>query len=246
MATHPSSCGDLLPSPYEVDLGTGISANDLDIRIGERPFAVNLQRLYLETHGALPPEIAVFDQYDVWLVCHAIGCMRRRGSASIRSFGYRARLMEGQPRVYTADVFPRTEFIKRSEGQLVAQVDLGMDGSVSLPHGSHEFVLGAGTGRLGGGLQLSTRASWVGRLTFAAHTAKVVAIGVGATNSEWMLEVDDEPLLGDQLLYQTVLVPPGTRSLRYAVTAYAMIRPRWIGVSARYETDEVVLTVPLD
>src|SRR4029079_18427227 len=76
--------GDLLVSPYDVDYGTElddkIAVKSLEVRLGNRPLCRNLRRLYELSHRELPPDIAVFDEYDIWSITHNMSAIHRRDS----------------------------------------------------------------------------------------------------------------------------------------------------------------------
>jgi hypothetical protein len=228
--------GNLLYSPYEVDFGADpISVKDLQVRLGDRPFAKNLRRLYELGHKELPPDLAVFDVYDIWIITHVIGAVRQKGRASIQTLGYEADF-EDEDQVYTVDILPRPKFNTMMGVSFENQVDLGIEGHGQLPEEARAFL--DAVEFLGGDakLTLSSDVKVVGRVSFSLMSPIIQAVGIGASRCEWCFEVDRAPLLGDQIMLQTILVPKRTKIVKLKVRGYALIKTGWISFPAMFRT----------
>jgi len=236
----PGPFGDLLMSPYEVDYGTKgvgeISVNDLKIRLGDRPVCRNLQKLYELCHKEIPADVAVFDAYDIWLITHVIGALRRPGSsAKLKALGYEA-VFEEPENIYTIDIAPRSKFVHSLEGKAENVFDLGLEGHAHLP-GAIKSLLET-VDYIGGDakIRLSSDLKVIGQVSFSLISPMIQAMGLGASRCEWLYELDQQDLLTDQVMLQTVLVPKGVRSIKFKARGYAYIRPKWISFSARFQT----------
>ncbi|HJQ70928.1 MAG TPA: hypothetical protein VKA70_18275 [Blastocatellia bacterium] len=235
----PGPFGDLLVSPYEIDYGTRggeISVNDLTIRLGDRPVCRNLQKLYELSHKELPADVVVFDAYDIWLVTHVIGAIRRPdSSARLKALGYEA-VFDEPENIYTIDIAPRSKFVHSLEGKAENTFDLGLDGHAQLPGAIKTWL--ETVDYIGGDakIRLSTDLKVIGRVSFSLISPLIQALGLGSSRCEWLYELDPQDLLTDQVMLQTVLVPKGTRSIKFRARGYAHIKPKWISFPALFQT----------
>jgi len=247
---EPSPFGNLFLSPYEVDFGSEekeerlISVKGLKIRLGDRPIAKNLRQLYKLKHEAFPDDLAVFDAYDIWLLFHSIGAIRREGNADVRVLGYEAKF-ENEEDIYTIEMLPHSKFCTRLGASFKSVVDLGIEGKAQVPEELKE-VLDA-IDLVGGDvkLSLSTELKSIGRLSFSVITPTIQAIGIGASRCEWCFHAEEKPLLGDQIMIQTVLVRPHTKTLKFKIRGYALIKTGWVGFPAMYRTKWLDVECPL-
>jgi len=247
---EPSPFGSLFLSPYEVDFGTEekedrlISVKGLKIRLGDRPLAKNLRQLYQLKHESLPEDIVVYDAYDIWLLFHSIGAMRREGNAEVQILGYEANF-ENEDDLYTIDLLPQSKFCKKFGAAFNTDVDLGVEGKAQVPEELKEIL---DTIDLAGGdvkLSLSTGLKLIGRLSFSVITPAIQAIGIGASQCEWCFHAEEKPLLGDQIMIQAVLVRPKTKVVKFKIRGYALIKTGWISFPAMYRTKWLDVECPL-
>ncbi len=243
MELRQSPFEDLLVSPYEVDYGTdkklqdGIAYKNIEIRLGDRPLCRNLRRLYEQEHKDLPADIAVFDAYDIWMLTHSINAIDRKGdSAKITALGYEADFKESEY-VYTIELLPQTKFVSPLEGSFTNKADLLLEGNAKVPD-AIKTATGA-MNPLGGDarINLSSELKVIGKVEFAVKTSIIQAVGIGSSRCEWMFEKDKKPLLGDQIMLQTILVPRFTTSAQCNIRGYAMLKPNWISFPVKFYTD---------
>jgi hypothetical protein len=249
---EPSPFGDLLRAPGDKHYGLEdesavpdeISIKGLLVRLGNRPLAKNLRSLYEKAHRELPSDLAVFDSYDLWLVPHSVGILRRHGSALVHAVGYEADFCDAE-QVYTLDMLPQTKFVTLVEGSVQAEADIGIEGNAELPDAAKLFL--EATESIGGDarLKLSAETKLLGRISLSVMSSVVQSIGIGKPKIEWKIDVDDRPLLGDQMLLQTIAVPAGTESLQFRAKAYALIKGNRFRFPAFFETGIVSVNCPL-
>jgi len=244
-----SPFGDLTIAPGERHFGPSalpdeIQVNGLRIGIGDRPLPRNLRKLYEKSHAEIPPDLAVFDSYDLWLIPHSVGILRKFGSAKVKSVGYEADFQDAE-QVYTLDMLPQTRFVSFVGGELKAEADVGVEGHAQLPETARAFLNSLES--LGGdaSLRFSSEAKLLGRISFAVMSPVVQSIGVGRQRISWQLDVDEKPLLGDQMLLQTIAVPAGTPEVKFKAKAYALIRSQAFSFAALFETAEIEVVCPL-
>ncbi|MCK6562915.1 hypothetical protein HUU39_11625 [candidate division KSB1 bacterium] len=236
-----SSFGNLLHSPYDVDFGTegeedsSISVKGLQIRLGDRPVARDLRRLYELGHKQLPHTLAIFDAYDILLITHSIAAIRQERRTPIHALGYEADFLE-EDQVYTIELLPQSKFSTSLSGKLESNVDLGVEGHAELPEMTKAVM--DSIHFLGGDarLKLSSAIELIGRISFSVMSPLIQAIGIGSSRCNWRFEVEQKPLLGDQIMLQTVLVPRYTEKLAFKIRGYAQIRPKWTKALAMFTT----------
>jgi hypothetical protein len=233
--------GNLLVSPYDVDYGNELTDNivvkSLEVRLGDRPLCRNLRRLYELTHRELPADIAVFDEYDVWSITHTISAIHRRDSyPKVIGLGYEVDFQDAE-KILTIEILPRSKFITLSEVKSEVKFDLGLEGHAQPPEVVREFL--DEFEYLGGdaSVKLSSDLKVIGRVSFSVMSPVIQAVGLGSSHCEWLFEVEDKPLLGDQIMLQTILVPRGTSVLNFKARGYALLRPNWISFSTMIYTN---------
>ncbi len=220
-----------------------IEVKELQIHIGNRPICRDLRALYKKTHKTVPPGLAIFSRYDVWIIPHVIGAIKRTGGGGIHALGYQADF-DGDE-VYTIDLVPGTKFDTKFEVNTALEVDLGLEGHAEVPQAARtfldEFESFGGDARL----KLSAEAKLVGRLSLSLIAPVVQTVGLYHSRCEWRFEVEKNPLLGDQLMFQTVLVPAGTTSIKMRARSYALIRSGLHFFPAIYWTEPLELELSL-
>lgn len=244
MTLMPGPFGDLRHSPFEVDLGTeevdssAVDADGLRIRLGDRPMAKNLRVLYRAAHHEMPADGSVFDAYDVWLITHTAGVIRRTGGAAVEALGYEADFADAT-QIYTVDLLPQIRFSTLADTGWETCVDIGAGGEAREPEDAIQLL--ASTQHLGGGAMLnpSVDVALIGRVNFPLLTPTMQTVGKGASRCQWYFERDREPLLGEQTMLQTVLMPKFAVPSEFRVRAYVMIKSRWLKSPARFNTEWV-------
>jgi hypothetical protein len=249
---------ELRPSPFAdltVPLGNfGLSDQEgsvgeltigkLRVRLGNRPIAYDLRRVFMAGHGH-PPDTSAYNGYDIWMVVHTMGVLSEDGRGTVEAMGYEVSFPD-EKAAYTIDLLPRTEFVTKLEAGFQARVDLGAEGRAGV---STQGPADAGTesALLAGSISvaMSKSASLLGKLSFSLKTPIVQAVGIGSSRSQWHFEKHDKDLFGDQVMVQTVLVPRRTKQLDFKIRGYAMIKPRFYSFAARHETGWVKVSCPL-
>ena len=238
---RPCSFGNLLFSPYELDYGTpekhpSIDIRGLHIRLGNKPFAHNLWDMLQQRERELPPNLAVFDAYDIWLISHMIGVIRDRGHASVQRLGYIAEF-EDEEQIYTIDLLPQSQFCTTTGGSFEFSTALGVEGCASMPDGIRSLLnktkILAGDAKL----EFTSELNLLGRISFSTLSTLIQAVGTGSSRCEWCFDADEKPLLGEQIMLQTVLVPRETKNIRFRICGYALIKTLWSPFGAKFETD---------
>jgi hypothetical protein len=191
----------------------------IKVRLGNEPIVKDLKKLYQYSGKAIPADLQVlFQKKDIYIIVHAISAVRLSGSAKVDELQYNAEIIEKGSQ--TVDLLPNTSFRE------LAAVNLGFQGSLSgngnfsatLPDTltqsllQNEITLGADMK-----IQLSSNAGFVGKFTYSLKFPVIQSAGIASNFCNWILQPLNTPLLGDQLLIQTVAVPKGTPKITYKV-----------------------------
>lgn len=190
------------------------------LRLGDRPLVYNLSelaRLSGKSHNA---NLSI-DQ-DFYLIVHAISATRTQGRAKVEELQYFASATE-PANLQTIDLVPKTRFNQLMNASLHLEGALDLFGEMLLDVPSaladqlmdQQLDLGPGLR-----LELSASARFIGRFTYSLQVPVVQASGVGSGTCCWVLRPNEEktPLLGDQLLVQSIAVPKGTKTIRYVIS----------------------------
>ncbi|MDQ3110610.1 MAG: hypothetical protein M3R17_12015 [Bacteroidota bacterium] len=191
----------------------------IKIRLGNEPIVKNLQEILNATGSVIPPEIStLFKTKDIYSVVHAIGALRIEGNAKVSELQYEAQV-KNIPGVQTIDLLPNTTF------KDVWQLNMNFEGSMSangnfsatIPTELTQALIPNKYVTLGGDikLQLANNSSFIGKFSCGLKLPVVQSLGIASNTCTWILNPQENPLLGDQLLVQTIAVPKGTQKITY-------------------------------
>ena len=216
--------------------------SDYTLQLGNRPYVRSVRKLYELLKKELPPEIAAL-KGETYLVTHAVGLIAKTGPNKIDTVGYTASF-EGHGS--TIDLFPNTRFKEYFSVRTTFEAGVSADGYAKLPDQvgalAKEIInLGAGAE-----LQLSTETQMVGKLSLTIKSPKVQAVGRASSTVSWQFDKDDKPLVGDQVLVQTIVVPKGQETIDLKMQAFAMIDPGIFHRPVKVETETITAEVELE
>ncbi|QDT50503.1 hypothetical protein Pan258_45820 [Symmachiella dynata] len=235
---------DFVP-PSERHLGdeADIEMEPFRFRIGDRPIARDLRRLYELAERDVPEDLEVFHDNNIWIITHAVSVLGTRSFKSVADFGYRMRYADS-PRVTILEVMPQTRFITHIGGCFKNEAEIDIHGGASVPAELTDLLDQIEAVSVGGELRLSSKTNIVGRLSFSVVTPIITATGVGDSGSEWVFRKDENPLVGDHLMFQIVHTPRYQKTLKFKAQVYATVMTSWF-FPARLESDWVELTCRL-
>lgn len=216
----------------------------IKVSLGDRPLSWRVRHLFEKAGMVLPKGLMLYEQFDVWIIAHAVSVSDRGEFATlfaseVDAVGYEAEFDAAL--LSTVGLQPEPEVVRNVGGSFEASVRLGHDGSVGLPHvpsEAHEVLDKVGLPLVGGAkLSFSTKTELFGRLTFGVWTPRILATGYCSSRCEWLFNRDEVPLRNSQVMFQTALVPAGIPRLKFRVRAYALIRSvGFIPIPSRFET----------
>lgn len=247
---------DLLVPPSERHLGAEpvLERDNIEVRIGRRPFVRSLRALYESSGREIPPGMEIFKAYKLWLLTHSVSVVREPGRRDIRRLGYEVAFPD-EPRVTVVELFPQSRFVKKLgaelESRFVFEAGVELNGRVAPPEAVTELLnqvhpLSFG-GKAGAKAEIVTKGDLVGRLSFTVMTPIIEAVGVGDDYSQWVFTRDTKPLVGDHIMMQVILVSNALRELQFrarvsaTTTTFSFLpskrRSRWIDLSVPLPRD---------
>ena len=219
----------------------------IKVRLGNEPIVKDIKKLYEYSSKAIPADLQVlFEKKDIYLIIHAISAVRLSGKAKVEELQYNAEIIEKGSQ--TIDLLPNTAFKE------LARINLGFEGSLS-GNGNFSATLPATLTQsllqneitLGGDMkiQLSSNAGFVGKFTYSLKFPVIQSAGIASNFCNWILNPIDTPLLGDQLLIQTIAVPKGTEKITYKVKGVCKADKGLFWKQQTMETEEYNIRVDL-
>lgn len=211
------------------------------LRLGNQPFARSMRAFYAANKRELPPEYAALAG-EVYVITHAVGMVADDHAGRVGRLSYEASF---DGRGSTVDLCPSTRFRQWFGADLTFKAGISANGQAGLPE-----IAGQLSGTViplaaGAEVELAASAQALGQLKLSVKTPKVQTVGQAATTVTWQLDKDTEPLVGDQVLVQTVVVPQERETLSFQLQAVAMVDRNFIGWPVRLATDPITVEVDL-
>ena len=190
----------------------------IKIRLGNEPIVRNLFELTQLAGKQLSPELHVlYKDKELYTITHAIGVLRLKGRAKVSELQYNAEIIDLKG-AQTIDLLPNTSFKTIWQLNMNFQGGLKAGGkfSAEIPKDLTDKLLDKHIS-FGGDMevQLSTDSNFIGKFSCGLKLPVIQAAGEASSSCTWVLNPDENPLLGDQVLIQTIAVPKGTKQLNY-------------------------------
>lgn len=212
------------------------------LRVGELPVVRSLRKLAESGGKALPPEISAL-KGETYMITHAVGINAEERPNSIRRISYRASFDD--PGATTLELLPNTTFKEFFVGKLKFEASIAANGTAKTPELLSKLAeiinLGAGAE-----LKVGTEASMIGNLTLSLKSVKIQTTGQMGATATWQFDKDENPLVGDQVLVQTVVVPKGQKKLTFSLQGFAVIDHGLFQRPVSIETPVIKAEVDLD
>lgn len=223
-------------------------ADTYQLRAGDRPYARSLRTLFELRGVKYPPELAVLPG-EVYAIVHAVGMFVPQGRLNrIDAIGYRARFNDPGA---TTDLLPASKFRKWASLGVDGRVNVGVsaDGSIKAPAEMTSLLTSVAPIPLSAEAELRVGggATMVGNLSLKLRmqTLEIQAVGQASSEVKWQFHRADEPLVGDQVMVQTVVVPSKQTTLGFEIHATATIDPGVFHRPVRLDGPSIRVTVEL-
>ncbi len=207
----------------DADLGTEQDSVDFAADIGDQPIGLRLRSVFEQLEKPVPPELALYRMFEVWLIPHRFSLIRRRGLAEPTSIGLEIKYDHDDTTCSVIALIPNP--VMRRYGEV--SVGFNFTGSVSTTGefapalASLEPVLNVGS--LGFGVKADGGVGFEYRATIALPV--VAAVGIGGSRCEWRLDRQEEPLFGRTIeTWAAVVLPKRQKELTYRLKFYYLIR----------------------
>jgi hypothetical protein len=190
------------------------------VRMANNPLVYNLRDFSRKGNKEIFENAS--SESEHYLIVHAISAIRTSGNAKVEELSYTATSSEPE-KLQTVGLIPETKFNEKLRADLDFMGAIGISGEASLSIPAvvmsnllQEFIDIAP----GLKLQLSTALGFVGKFTYSFKTPIIQSAGIGSNSCTWILKPDENktPLLGDQLLVQSVRVPLGSKRIIYKIS----------------------------
>jgi hypothetical protein len=187
--------------------------------IADEVVAISLPRMFEKRGVAIPAEYALYGKsYDLWLVPHRVGILRKAGLREVTSVVVEARFETERKTCAIVSLLPQSKFVRVGGLSFEACVDI--NGRSSTPSSSVAMEPIPGMG-LSAGIVAGVNAS----LAFEAAvlTPVIQAIGEGTREARWVFEQDKRPLYGsDVAMWSVLLLPrlPLMKKITYKLRAH--------------------------
>jgi hypothetical protein len=203
-------------------------ADTYQLRVGDRPYARSLRTLFKLREIKYPPELAALPG-EVYAIVHAVGMFVPEGRLNrIDAIGYRAGFND---RGTTVDLLPAPKFRQWASLGINGNVNVGMsaDGSIKAPAELTSLLTSLAPIPLSAEAELRVggSATMVGNLSLRLQmqTLEIQAVGQASSEVIWQFRRTDKPLIGDQVMVQTVVVPSKQAVLDFEIQATTTIDP---------------------
>lgn len=222
----------------------------IKLKIGNRPLAYSfneLQRKSRKIDGYFNNTLPI--QTANYLIVHSLSAIRTKGNASIDELQYFA-TASFPSNFQTIDLIPKTKFNEVLNANINVTGSLSASGEALLEAPTHlldnlisEYV------NIGSSLQLqlSTTANFIGKFTYSKQLPLIQSAGIGSNACTWILKPNETktPLLGDQLLIQSISVPADCEKIVYKIYALAKADKGWLWKQQELKTDEIIVEINL-
>lgn len=210
------------------------------LQLGEKPLVRSLKELYGLKNQPVPPEIGSL-RGEPYLITHRVGVIADDHANAIEVVGYTASFSD---KGSTVEVLPTTDFTQYIMAGLDFVAGIGADGHAKTPEdlaniNVQGFELGANAS-----LKVGTRADVAATLSIRLLSPVIQAVGKASASVTWQFRKNERPLVGEQVMAQTLIVPKGAKALHYTLQGFAVIS-RWFRSTVRIETPPVSVTVDL-
>jgi len=214
--------------------------NSVKLRIGRRPYVVNLTQYFLRESEKDHNKYDIFKEYDFCLLFQTISVLPSEGIDKLSTFGCKMRFVEEAP-VTVLEVMPRTEFIELASGKLHVSLDGSGTLGLAVPDMEAKIINDVSV-HTGAKLEAVAGAEFKFNLSFSVLTPKVISLGSGDNLSEWVFYRKDKPLVGTHQLVTLLLARRPVSRLDYEINLYGTVskfgfptkfrNDEWLGLSA--------------
>lgn len=217
------------PNFGEKDPGKAHEVGAFRMRVGDRPIARNLRRLYELQGKQVPPELDIFTRYDLWLVSFYFSAVGTPLFDHVSEMGMTVDYT-GRPPVTVTSVFPTTKFVQYASTK--AEVDISISGQ-------------ADAKAAGGAIKAEAGVDLAASLSINVMSPSILAVGAGSSNSEWIFSrTTERPLEGEQEVGHVVLARRGQRKLECEVQLRATVIRKLV-IPSRWSSPVFPLSIEL-
>lgn len=212
------------------NLGTAAGPSSFVATIADQPIGYRLKDVIRSLGQEQQSGLRLLDEFDVWLIPHRVGLVRRRGFAEVTSVGIEVEYDANGGTCSVAGLFPTSQYITLGEVGFDCKASMTLGGEI-VP----DALVAPSVARSLGALRLSASTGGSVGMSMRAvvNTPRISAVGIGSKRAEWLIDKDKEPLFGRDIECWSSLVLPkgrttvGMRLRFYCVLRLAFFPTRW-------------------
>jgi hypothetical protein len=215
---------------------------------GDQPLPFRLRDVYEQFGKTL--DLRLYRRFEIWVVPHRIGIIRRSGNAEVTSVGIRVEFKSDEETCSIISLLPAFKYI--IHGKVGADVSFGgtltAAGEAKIATPDMKELDGQAVELSGikfsAGTDNSANANIGFHYVATISTPSVSAIGEGSSRCEWRIDKDVEPLFGKTIdTFAIIALPKRKRTLQYDLSFYINTRTLWF--PTRRESKPVTVTCDL-
>lgn len=208
------------------------NVRNINIRVGQKPYAVNLTDLFLQNKDDNFKKYAIFEDFNICILFQTVNVLNAGGVHNLVKLGYRTRFTNQSP-VTVLEVLPKTEFIEIASGRLSASFDV--TGTLGISFQDNNRQTANIPVNSGASMNMEVGADFKCNIRFNVVTPKIIAVGSGDNTSEWIFHKHDKPLIGTHQVAQLLLVRKVIKKLKFDFNVYATVS--FFGYPTKYKND---------
>jgi hypothetical protein len=198
-----------------------ISTDNVEIRVGLGPILQDLTELSKSSGKSLSPELQELSlRFRVLLLTTSASVIRNGGSKRVTDLQFQVTFPD-RVEVSVLDTLPKPSYVDRASGKLKSNVDLRagvkLDGNLDVLTGMPTPV------GLSAGVNISNEIGYLVDFNYRFRVPTVQVIGRYDKFTLWKLSDAEDPIEGDYIFVQTLLVDKTLEDLTFDVSVRATL-----------------------
>ncbi|MGA2138611.1 MAG: hypothetical protein ABSH14_07090 [Verrucomicrobiia bacterium] len=231
-----------LTAELETDpvLGGKLEDEKFVAKPAEQPIALKLRDICETLKRPVPPEVTLYEMFEVWLVPHRVSIIRRRGKAEATSIGIQIEYIHKDTTCSVISLIPSPQFVHHGTVgfQGLFQGKVSAAGNASPTPEDLQFNTEKALGKLSIGVMASGEVGF--RFKAEVVTPFIAAVGIGDSSCEWRFDKHEDALFGKDIETWTMLALPKTQTkLSYRLRYYICTRTLFVPTRRQSEWVEI-------
>ncbi len=208
----------------DVNLGSEAVKESFSVSIANQPIAMRLRDVYKACGKDLPPELALYKMFELWLIPHRFSLIRNSGLAEPTAVGIEVEYVHENTTCSVVSLLPGPKWKEHGKAALGGKLGgkLSATGEIEeIPNLCLSPLLRLGDLEFAG----STGSSIEFSFEWTVCTPVISAVGEGDSKCQWRFDKEKEPLFGKTIETWSVLaLPRRQKTLEYRMRCYYLRR----------------------